>query len=71
MMLQKIKNSLIPLVGSTHLFRFNGSRNQIEEYKASIISLYPRVFTIQLENGITKSFSYNDLLTKQLEIIDI
>lgn len=70
-MLEKIKNSLIPHINKKHYFRFNGSRNQIEEFKASIISLYPRVFTLRLENGITKSFSYNDLLTKQLEIIDI
>ena len=71
MMLEKMKKSLYFMVDKPHHFRFNGSRNQIDEFKGVISNLYPRVFTIQMENGITRSFSYNDLLTHHLEIIDI
>ena len=52
-------------------FKFNGSRNQVEEFKGEIIKTYPAIFLIRLEDNTNKikSFSYSDLVTESLEII--
>ncbi len=71
MMIENIQEHLrLHLLKHLH-FRFNGARNQIEEFDGYITYLYPRIFTIKLDNGITRSFSYSDVMTKNLEIIDI
>lgn len=53
-------------------FKFNGSRNQVEEFKGEIIKTYPAIFLIRLEDNTNKikSFSYSDLVTESLEIIN-
>ncbi len=53
-------------------FKFNGSRNQVEEFKGEIIKTYPAIFLIRLEENPQKikSFSYSDLVTESLEIIN-
>ena len=53
-------------------FKFNGSRNQVEEFKVEIIKTYPAIFLIRLEDNTNKikSFSYSDLVTESLEIIN-
>ncbi len=53
-------------------FKFNGSRNQIEEFTGEIIKTYPAIFLIRLEDqeNRIKSFSYSDLVTESLEIIN-
>lgn len=71
MMLDKIKNCIEESVGKEHFFRFNGSRNQIEEFKGIINGTYSAIFTITVENFGVRSFSYSDILTKNLEILDL
>ncbi len=53
-------------------FKFNGSRNQVEEFSGKIVGAYPAIFIIRTsdEVGRIKSFSYSDILTESLEIID-
>ena len=68
MMIEKIKNKVKNNVGIKHKFRFNGSRNQIEEFEGIINNTYNAVFTILVDEYSIKSFSYSDLLTKNLEI---
>ena len=53
-------------------FKFNGSRNQVEEFKGEIIKTYPAIFLIRLEDNTNKikSFSYSELVTESLEIIN-
>lgn len=70
-MIDNIRNQLLPHLLEPHHFRFNGSRNQIEEFSGVIKQLFPRVFTIELDSGMTRSFSYSDVATNLLEIIDI
>lgn len=69
MMLDNVRNLVISNKGVEHLFRFNGVRNQNEEFKGRIVGIYPAVFTIELDNKVIKSFSYSDLLINNLEII--
>ena len=71
MMIENIRNQLKGYLFQRHHFRFNGSRNQIEEFNGVIKQLFPRVFTIELDNGMTRSFSYSDVATNLLEIIGI
>jgi len=70
MNIKKIKDNLESKVGQTLKFRFNGSRNQIEEFKGKIESIYNYVFLIKIDNEQEqiRSFSYTDVLTEHLEI---
>lgn len=50
-------------------FKISGSRNQIEEFNGKIIKVYNSVFLIKDKNsGISRSFTYSDILTKNLTI---
>lgn len=69
-MMNKIKNKVKENVGIKHKFIFNGSRNQIEEFEGVINKTYNKVFTILVNDNTLKSFSYSDVLTNNLEIID-
>lgn len=53
-------------------FKFNGSRNQVEEFSGKIVGAYPAIFIIRTSDEVSriKSFSYSDILTSSLEIID-
>jgi len=66
-MINNIKGKLEPLVGKKIKFRYNGSRNQIEEFEGIITKCYNYVFVINV-GTINKSFSYSDILMGILEI---
>jgi len=67
MNIEKVKNRISSYKGQTLNFRFNGSRNQVEEFSATIIDIYPSIFLVKLEDSSqVKSFSYNDVLIKKL-----
>lgn len=67
MNIERIKSKVDSYKGQTLNFRFNGNRNQIEEFSATIIDTYPSIFLVQLKNNDrVKSFSYNDVLIKKL-----
>lgn len=71
MTIEKIRNEISSSKGKILSFKFNGARNQIEEFSGEVISTYPAVFLIRVidENNLVKSFSYSDILTESLEII--
>lgn len=67
MNIEKVKSKIRSYKGQTMQFRFNGSRNQIEEFSATIVDTYPSIFVVCLENTMQiKSFSYSDVLIKKL-----
>ena len=70
MNISKIKEELEKNKGKAINFRFNGSRNQVEEFRGIIENTYNYVFTIKLLNNYEqrRSFSYSDVLTDSLEI---
>ena len=51
-------------------FIFHGTRNQNEEFEGIITDMYPAVFVIKVSSGQIRTFSYSDLLIKNLEIIN-
>ena len=71
-MISKIKEQLSDKVGEELHFKFNGARNQIEEFDGYIENTYNYIFTIKVndENNTIKSFTYSDVLTLNLEIIN-
>lgn len=69
MNIETIKNKIINYKGQKINFRFNGSRNQIEEFSGTIIDTYPSIFTVKvLDKEVVKSFSYSDVLIHKLVI---
>ncbi len=44
-----------------------GLRNKISKYEGVLYKTYPNIFSI-IENGIEKSFSYNDYITGDIKI---
>ena len=66
-MIEKIKNDMIKLQGKKIKFRYNGSRNQIEEFEGIIKNCFNSIVVIDL-GYIKKSFSYSDILIGTLEV---
>ena len=61
-MISKIKENLDKVIGKELHFKYNGARNQIEEYDGYIEKTYNYIFTISsyfLENCKTNIFSYH------------
>ena len=70
-MISKIKEQLKNDIGKTLHFKFNGARNQIEEFDGYIENTYNFIFTIKpLNDNRIKSFTYSDVLIENLEIFD-
>lgn len=69
-MINKIKEDILSKKGERLKFRFNGARNQIEEFEGIITGIYNYVFTIKTINDKEeiKSFTYSDVLIDNLEI---
>lgn len=72
MNIEKIRNKIDSYKGQTINFRFNGSRNQIEEFSAVIVDTYPSIFTVKvMDSNFVKSFSYSDILIKKLVLTSV
>ena len=70
MMLESIRDKIRKSVGIRHKFKYNGSRNQVEEFYGVINNTYNAIFTIKLDDDSIKSFTYSDILINYLEIIE-
>ena len=70
MTINNIKLDLEKNKGKVLKFKFNGSRNQTEEFFGRIENMYNYIFVVRLENSgdQIKSFSYADILTESLQI---
>ncbi len=69
-MINKIKEEIKNQQGKVLHFRFNGLRNQIEEFEGVIVGTYNYIFNIRTcENrDELKYFTYSDVLIDHLEI---
>lgn len=47
---------------------YYGSRNRKERYEGYLFMVYPNVFVIKLLSNEIKSFTYVDILTKNIQI---
>ena len=71
-MINEIKKNIEAKKGKKLRFKYNGARNQTEEFNGEIIDVYHFIFTIRTgeEVELIKSFTYSDILTETLEIFD-
>lgn len=66
-MIEKVKQRVCDLKGEKIKFRYNGSRNQIEEFEGIIVDCYNFVFIIDTDK-VKRSFSYSDVFIGVLEL---
>lgn len=63
-----VKNNIETIKGKKIHFKYNGSRNQVEEFDGVIYDTYNSVFTIRLiDNQGIKTFTYNDIINESLQ----
>ena len=67
MTVYEIKKNLGECLGKEVSIKYNLGRNKYESYKVRIKELYDNVFLVENNLGI-KSFSYSDVVTKQVKI---
>ena len=60
---QKIENNLNKRV----IVSVHGLRNKVTRYEGTLYKTYPNIFSI-IEDGIEKSFSYNDYIIGDVKI---
>ncbi len=72
MTIEKVKEMVSRNTNQPLKFKFNGSRNQVEEFSGKIVEAYPAVFIVEVLDATNrrKSFTYSDILTSSLEIIE-
>ena len=69
MNIEKIKDRIDLCKGKIVNFRFNGTRNKIEEFTGIITNTYPSIFIAKnINKEELKSFSYSDVLIRKLII---
>ena len=66
-MIENVKNNIEELIGKEATVKYILGRNKYEKYNGIIKETYNKIFLIET-NGIKKSFSYVDVLTKNVKI---
>ena len=69
-----IRNTVVRHVGRKVLIRSNRGRNKYDVEEGFISDTYPSVFLVQVKDDYndcfrTRSFSYKDVLTKEVELV--
>lgn len=66
-MIEHVKNNIEELKGKQATIKYSLGRNKYEKYNGIIKETYNKIFLFET-NGIKKSFSYVDVLTKNVKI---
>lgn len=61
----KIKNA----IGLNVKLKVNRGRNKIEMIEGILENAYPNIFTVRLKTGSLMSFSYSDVITKNVRFL--
>ncbi len=67
MIIDDIKDEITLNINREVLITEYGLRNKINKYRGKIYAVYPNIFTI-LINGEQKSFTYAEVVTKDIVI---
>jgi uncharacterized protein Veg len=62
--IQESKDRVEQLVGIPLLLKVNEGRGKSAIYHGTVIDLFPAVFSVKLDSGEIKTFSYADVHTK-------
>lgn len=70
--IEEVKKVLKNYINKPIKIKYNLGRNKCETYNVMITNLYNCVFTVKdiKKGGITKSFSYVDIITKTIKIYE-
>ena len=68
MNIKKIRDYICLLRGKKVTIVYRGSRNKKERYDGIVYKTYMNVFSIILENGDIRCFSYIDLLINTIKV---
>lgn len=63
----KIKEQIENIKGKLVKIKINAGRNKYEYCEGIIVGVYPYLFTVKVDTQI-KSFSYVDILTKDVQL---
>ena len=66
--MNKIRNYIVSKIGNRVIVVSLQNRNREERYEGVINNTYKHLFTILLDNGRCKSFSYLDILTGNVRV---
>ncbi|HBA97713.1 MAG TPA: hypothetical protein DCZ23_06360 [Lachnospiraceae bacterium] len=71
--INRVKSSVDKNIGSKVKIRANRGRHKIDVTEGIICQTYPSIFLVQVENKLDKtvhtiSFSYTDVLTKDVQM---
>lgn len=67
-MIDKIKKELLELKNKKVDLKVNNLRNKSEIVTGKIIEYYDRLFILETENDLLRSFNYSDILIGNVEI---
>ena len=60
-----VKDEILSNIGRNIIVIVKGSRNRKEIYEGTLFKMYPNIFSICI-NGIEKTFSYADVVIKDV-----
>ena len=63
----KVKEQVEKMLNKNVRIKVNVGRNKYEYYEGIILAVYPFLFTVMVDTQV-KSFSYVDLLTKDVQL---
>ena len=66
-MIENVKNNIEELIGKEATIKYSLGRKKYEKYSGIIKETYSKIVLFET-NGIKKSFSYADVLTKNVKI---
>jgi len=66
-MIESVKTNIEEIKGKKATIKYNLGRNKYEKYDCIIKETYNYIFLVETK-GFTKSFSYVDVLTKNVKI---
>ena len=69
-MIDKIKKDIVSKYGLIYKFKINNIRNKSEYVVGKICEVYDRIFVVKCNDGKCSSFTYSDILTGNVEILD-
>ncbi len=62
-----IRENLLPHKGERVMVKVYGMRNKTDKFIGTLKEIYPQIFTVELADSI-RSFSYSELISKDVEI---
>ena len=66
MNIKYIKSYIASKIGTKVVVICYYSRNKKERFNGVIFNVYPKVFTVRLDDGMIKSFNYVDIIAKNI-----